>query len=215
MTISNTLTVLPQQLTSVDLCATTNIAGNYYNGTSNDGVGAMLTIADSTLFDNNSLSVNQRLLLPCQTDTTQNGIYKVTSIVDGIATLYRASDFQCAEQIKPGYFVFVSGGTLLASFIYVVYSGPYKVGFEPILFTSSNVYAFNTSIADIESTNHTFTVQGLSILMSINGSMYTYTTPSLIQSANVTADNTLEVIFTVTPGAGTIITVFMSAPYSR
>ncbi len=68
-------------LTPVRVVSTSNISGTYQNCTSNNGVGATLTIAASSLtVDSVALAVGERLLLQTQTNTNEQGIYVVNSI---------------------------------------------------------------------------------------------------------------------------------------
>ena len=100
-----------QQISSVRVARNSNLAGTYNNGPSNNGIGATLTIAASSLtIDGVAMAVNDRILLIAQTSALQNGIYYVESI-GATVVLKRAPDFQSIEQMKPGYYVPVAAGT--------------------------------------------------------------------------------------------------------
>lgn len=113
-------TVLSPWLTPVRVVSTANVAGTYYNGQNNDGVGATLTIAASSLtVDSVVLVVGDRLLLQGQTNTNEKGIYIVRSIGSTVV-LQRAFDQQSIEQIKVGQYVSVGAGSVNAGNIYSV-----------------------------------------------------------------------------------------------
>ena len=81
MTTTYSQTVLSPWLTPVRLVSTSNISGTYYNGPNNNGVGATLTVAASSLtVDSVACAVGDRLLLQVQTNTYEQGIYVVSSI---------------------------------------------------------------------------------------------------------------------------------------
>jgi hypothetical protein len=107
-------------LTPVRLASVANIAGTYFNGQLNNGVGATLTIAASSLtIDSVVCVVGDRVLLQTQTNTNEQGIYVVNSI-GATVILQRAADQQCIEQLKAGQFVSVGAGSVRAGNIYTV-----------------------------------------------------------------------------------------------
>ena len=81
MTTTVTETVFSPWLTPVRLASTSNVAGTYSNGPNNNGVGATLTIAASSLtIDSVVCVVGDRVLLHTQTNTYEHGVYVVKSI---------------------------------------------------------------------------------------------------------------------------------------
>jgi hypothetical protein len=107
-------------LTAVRLASTSNIAGTYQNGPSNNGVGATLTVAASSLtVDSVAAAVGDRLLLQTQTNTNEQGIYVVNSIGSTVV-LQRSADQQCIEQMKAGQFVSVAAGSVNAGNFYTI-----------------------------------------------------------------------------------------------
>ena len=107
-------------LTPVRLVSSSNIAGTYFNGTSNNGVGATLTIAASSLtVDSVVANVSDRILLTAQSSGFQNGIYVVNSISSTVV-LQRAADQQSIEQYKEGQYVSVGAGTALGGSAFVL-----------------------------------------------------------------------------------------------
>lgn len=107
-------------LTPVRLSSVANIAGTYSNGALNNGVGATLTIAASSLtIDSVACAVGDRVLLQTQTNTNEQGIYVVNSI-GATVVLQRSGDMQCIEQIKAGQYVSVGAGSIRAGNFYSV-----------------------------------------------------------------------------------------------
>lgn len=107
-------------LTAVRLASTSNVSGTYFNGLTNNGVGATLTIAASSLtIDSVVCNAGDRVLLEAQTNSNENGIYIVSSI-GATVVLQRAADFQNIEQIRAGQFVSVAAGTVQAGDIFTV-----------------------------------------------------------------------------------------------
>jgi hypothetical protein len=120
MTTTFSQTVLSPWLTPVRLVSIANIAGTYNNGPSNNGIGATLTIAASSLtIDSVLCAVGDRVLLQVQTNTYEQGIYIVKSIGSTVV-LERADDQQCVEQIKIGQYVSVGAGSLRAGNMYSI-----------------------------------------------------------------------------------------------
>lgn len=101
-------------LTAVRVVSASNVSGTYNNGPLNNGVGATLTIAASSLtVDSVVCAVGDRVLLSAQTNANENGIYVVNSIGSTVV-LQRSADMQSIEQIKPGFYVTVGAGTNFA-----------------------------------------------------------------------------------------------------
>jgi len=130
-----------------------NLSAVYVAGTSDSsgglGIGATLTAAvnGALTLDGILAVVNSRVIIKDQTDQKQNGVYVVTAAGAGDAkwVLTRATDFNGDGNtgvIKPGAYVFVTGGTYYANASYVVStsgtstspSGAIKVGTDVITF---------------------------------------------------------------------------------
>lgn len=123
------------QLTPCRVVATSNQAGTYFNGPSNNGVNATLTVSSLTI-DSVDLVAGDSVLLMAQTAANQNGIYFVAD-ADAMI-LQRRNDFQSAEQIQPGAFIPVAAGTLNAGSMYVVVEPlPGVVGIDDLVITAS------------------------------------------------------------------------------
>lgn len=115
---------IPQQVTSVRLVATSNLAGSYYNGILGNGIGATLTALSNGVLTVDGVNPIQsdRILLANQINTNENGIYDVTS--PGSASshwiLRRSPDYQSLEQIKLGQYFSVDAGVTLAGNMFVL-----------------------------------------------------------------------------------------------
>lgn len=134
-----------QQLTSVRFSTleTENIGGIYFNGPTNNGVGATLTAntVGPLAIDLGSPETNDSVLLIGQTNAETNGIYKV--IEPGSSTslwvLRRREDFQCIEQVRAGYYVTVEDGFNNAGSVYtIIRPVPGKFGIDPLFFKSAD-----------------------------------------------------------------------------
>jgi len=125
-------------LTPVRVAATANVAGTYSNGPSNNGVGATLTIAASSLtVDSVVVVVSDRILLSLQTNANENGIYVVNSISSTVV-LQRAADQQNIEQLHIGQYVTAGAGTVNAGAAFVVVEPlPAHFGIDGLVFASA------------------------------------------------------------------------------
>jgi hypothetical protein len=137
MTTTLGQTVFSPWLTPVRLVSTGNIAGTYYNGPSNNGVGATLTVAASSLtVDSVVAAEGDRILLQTQTNTYEQGIYIVESI-GATVVLKRAFDQQSIEQLKAGENVAVGAGSLSAGNFYTLVEPlPQEIGVDAIVYNS-------------------------------------------------------------------------------
>lgn len=124
-------------LTAVRLASTSNIAGVYFNGQTNNGVGATLTIAASSLTIDSVLCVEgDRVLLQTQTNTNETGIYLVKSI-GATVILQRAADMQNIEQIRAGQYVSVGAGSVEAGNFYTIVEPlPARFGIDALVFNA-------------------------------------------------------------------------------
>lgn len=139
-----------KQLGSVRLCASTNQSGTYYNGPTNNGVGATFTYASGALtIDSVTVNVNDYILFSGQSSAYQNGIYQciVAGATGVAAVLQRRGDFQCIEQIKGGQYVPVSAGTTLGGSIWTVVEPlPAAIG-NPVTSGANNI-VFNNAASE-------------------------------------------------------------------
>lgn len=137
MTTTRSQTVLSPWLTPVRLVSVANIVGTYNNGPNNNGVGATLTIAASSLtIDSVVAALGDRVLLQTQTNTYEQGIYIVYSIGSTVV-LQRAADQQSIEQLKAGEYVSVGAGSLRAGNFYsLVEPLPNAIGVDAFVFNA-------------------------------------------------------------------------------
>jgi len=158
MTTRFSQTVFSPWLTPVRLVSTSNISGTYYNGQNNNGVGATLTVAASSLtVDSVVVQVGDRLLLQTQTNTYEQGIYVVKSI-DTTVVLERADDQQSVEQLKAGEYVAVGAGSVNSGNFYTLVEPlPQFIGVDAIVF-NADPSAGGTSFSGGASTANTLAV---------------------------------------------------------
>lgn len=102
---------------------------------------ATSNVADLTAFtvanDGITLAAGDRVLLPSQTTSSQNGIYVVGTVAVGAAPLTRATDFDdsLTAEFQPGVVVQVQEGTVGAGTRWLAYTaGPYTIGTTLIRF---------------------------------------------------------------------------------
>jgi len=140
---------------------TTNLNAIYSNGTS--GVGATLTNAGTQAAfttDGTTPSLNDRILVKNQTDTTHNGIYTLTTVGSGSTNwvLTRATDFDTPSEIAGGDFTFVDNGTTLANTGWVNVDEVTTIGTDPIVFqqfSGAGTYTASNGVL-LTGTNFTF-----------------------------------------------------------
>lgn len=196
MTTSLGQTVLSPWLTPVRLASIANISGTYYNGPSNDGVGATLTIAASSLtVDSVAAAVGDRILLQTQTNTYEQGIYIVESIGSTVV-LKRAFDMQNIAQMKPGLYVAVGAGSLRAGNFYTMVEPiPSVLGVDAVVFNS------DPSGAGVTFSGAASTANALAVFSDTAGNIKAAsTTTTLGQSLSVTGSVTASTSITATGG---------------
>ena len=187
-----------QQISSVRLCSASNIAGTYYNGPSNNGIDATLTLAASTLtIDGVACANGDRVLLLVQTSTFQQGIYEVSGVGSAVV-LTRAYDFQSAAQMVPGYYVPVSAGTTYGGACFTLVEPQVQVvGVDAISFTDNSSNPTSVTLSNT----------GLKILNPA-GTFTTTITPNTAITAN-------RVFTLALPDAATTLTMTGSASLNQ
>lgn len=140
MGISQSQTVLYNVITPVRLVSTSNVAGTYANGPANNGVGATLTVAASSLtIDSVAVAVGDRVLLQNQTSPYQNGIY-IVKLITSTVLLQRTDDQQTIEQMKAGQFTIVGAGTVNQGAAFALVEPlPQVIGVDSILWVATSV----------------------------------------------------------------------------
>lgn len=207
MTTTITQTVLSPWLTPVRLVSTANIAGAYSNGPNNNGVGATLTIAASSLtVDSVVAVVGDRILLQTQTNTNETGIYVVKSIGSTVV-LERADDQQCIEQLKAGQYVSVGAGSVNAGNIYSV------VEPLPAIFgISALVISADPSAGGVAFSGGASTANALAVFSNTSGDIKAAsTTTTLGQALSVTG--ALSATGAITSSAGDITAGASGVPH--
>ncbi len=194
-------------LTPVRLVSTSNVAGTYFNGTSNNGVGATLTIAASSLtVDSVVAVVSDRILLTAQTALNQNGIYVVNSIGSTVV-LQRSADQQSIEQYKAGQYVTAAAGTANGGTAYVMV--------EPlpaILGINDLVWASQVAAGAVSFSGGASTANALVVFSDAAGNIKAQTTASTlgfgltISTGNFAVSaGTITSSGTITTSAGNIV----------
>jgi len=147
---------------SVRVATTANIASTYNNGTS--GVGATIT-ADANgaiSIDDVSPTTGNRILVKNQTDTTENGIYTVTTVGDGSNpfVLTRAIDNDSSADMTGGVFCFVEEGTVSADagFVLSNVTGSATLGTTGLGFTQFSGAGSVTAGAGLGKTGNTLSI---------------------------------------------------------
>lgn len=173
------------------VCSTTdNLDATYSNGVS--GVGATLTMNAVGVFtaDGVTPTINQRILVPFQTNEAQNGIYQLSTVGNGstAAILTRVTDYDTSAEITAGSMVAVkAGGEEYGGTVWVETSTVATIGTDAITFQllsqPSNTFvtlATNQAITGIK----TFTNGTLKLGGSVSG----YT---LLEAAGVAGATTI------------------------
>jgi hypothetical protein len=118
---------------SVRVASTANLASSYNNSS-----GTLTASSNGAIsIDGVTLVLNDRVLVKDQTDATENGFYKVTTVGSGSAAfvLTRTPDANEASEITGGAFTFVEEGTNNADNGYVAtHNGTPTLGTDDITF---------------------------------------------------------------------------------
>ncbi len=175
MTTKITETVFSPWLTPVRVVSTSNVVGTYYNGPNNNGVGATLTVAASSLtIDSVLLNVGDRVLLQTQSTTYQQGIYIVVSIGSTVV-LQRADDQQNIEQLKAGEYVAVGAGSVNAGNFYTLIEPiPQTIGVDAF------VFAADPSAGGVSFSGGPSTANALAVFSDTSGNLKPQTTTSTL-----------------------------------
>lgn len=196
MTTTYSQTVFSPWLTPVRLASTSNIAGTYSNGPANDGVGATLTVAASSLtVDSVVVEVGDRILLQTQTNTYEQGIYVVKTISSTVV-LERAEDQQSREQMKKGQYVSVGAGSTHAGNFYTLIEPlPNNLGVDAVVWNS------DPSAGSVTFSGPASTANALAVFSDTAGNIKAAsTTTTLGQSLSVTGSVTASTSITATAG---------------
>jgi len=205
MTTTFSQTVISPWLTPVRLASTSNIAGTYYNGPANNGVGATLTIAASSLtVDSVVAAVGDRILLQTQTNTYEQGIYVVTSIASTVV-LTRSEDMQSIEQLKAGFYVAVGAGSVSAGNFYTLVEPlPQRLGIDAMVFNA------DPSAGGVSFSGPASTANALAVFSDTSGNLKAASTNTTLgQPLAVTG--ALSSTTTVTSGTSMSATTSMTA----
>jgi hypothetical protein len=222
-------------LSPVRVVATANQTGTYFNGNTNNGVGASFTYATGALtIDSIAVVAGDSVLLIGQTSGFQNGIYicTVTGATGVAAVLVRRADYQNIEQLRLGQYVSVSAGTVSAGAVYTLiepmpaaFGNPITAGANNINFATitapgsslylqaannlSDVASAPTSLANLGVHSAKFTNAGGSATTTVTDARISATSVLLAQwQSSANAVN----IQKVTPGAGSFTVLSSGDP---
>jgi len=196
MTTTLSQTVFSPWLTPVRLVSTSNISGTYYNGPNNNGVGATLTVAASSLtIDSVLCAVGDRVLLHTQTNTYEQGVYIVYSIGSTVV-LKRAADQQSLEQLKAGENVAVGAGSVNAGNFYTLVEPlPSSLGINALVFNA------DPSAGGVSFSGGASTANALPVFSDASGNIKAATTTvTLGQALSITGALTASGAITSTAG---------------
>lgn len=207
MTTTLSQTVFSPWLTPVRLVSVANISGTYYNGESNNGVGATFTIAASSLtIDSVVAEVGDRILLQTQTNTFEQGIYVVDSIASTVV-LVRADDQQTVEQMKAGQYVSVGAGSIRAGNFYsLVEPIPNFIGVDAITFNA------DPSAGGVTFSGGASTANALPVFSDTAGNIKAATTASTFGQALTVAGALASTAGPITSGSSGDAGSFISFP---
>jgi cytoskeletal protein CcmA (bactofilin family) len=153
----------------------------YDNGTS--GVGATL-VTDGlyTVIDGvNIATTGTRILVKDEANSAHNGIYVYTDST----TLTRADDYDTAQEIQAGDFVFASGGTIYAATGWVQINTVTTVGTDPITwdqfsgagtFTAGQGLTLTGTVFSVNTDGVTTEIAGGNVVVKANA---IFTTPNI------------------------------------
>ena len=199
MTTTFSQTVFSPWLTPVRLASVANIAGTYNNGPSNNGVGATLTIAASSLtIDSVVCAVGDRVLLQTQTNTYEQGIYVVRSIASTVV-LERADDQQNIGQMKAGEYVAVGAGSIRAGNFYTLVEPlPQFIGVDAIVFNA------DPSAGGVSFSGGASTANALAVFSDTAGNIKAATTTTTLGQA-LAVTGAISATTSITSLSGSVI----------
>jgi len=205
-----------KQLGVVRLVSNSNQSGTYFNGPTNNGVGATFTYATGALtIDSVTVNLNDYILFAGQTLGYQNGIYQciVAGATGVAAVLQRRGDFQCIEQIRGGQYCPVVAGTVYGGAMFTVVepfpaaigvpvvSGANNINFATITAASSSLYLqIANNLSDLQS------VPAALLNLGIGPTVVNYTTVA-ITAAQFNGMYAAPKLLIAAPGANKLILV--------
>ena len=224
-----------KQLGAVRVVASSNQTVTYFNGQTNNGVGATVTYATGALtIDSVAINLNDYVLLAGQTAAYENGIYQciVVGATGVAAVLQRRGDFQCIEQIKGAQYVPVAAGAVFGGSMWVVIeplpaaignpvvSGANNINFATITAAGSTLYLqVANNLSDVASATTSLANLGVHSAKFTNagGSATTTITDARISAASVIVGNwqasaNAVTVEKVTPGAGSFTVLSSGDP---
>lgn len=173
---------------SVKAATTANLGATYDNaaGTLTGSANGAITL------DGVTLAQNDRVLVKNQTDATENGIYKVTTVgVDGVSAfvLTRAPDADTAAEMTGGTFFFVEQGTAHADAGFVAtHNGTPTLGTDDVTFEQFSGAGQITAGSGLEKSGSTLNVTVDDTTIEVNGSDEVALKDSAVTNAKVASN---------------------------
>lgn len=206
---------------------TGNLTATYYNGPSNDGVGATLTNAGTQAAfapDGPTAQIGDRILIYNQTNAFENGVYEVTDVGSGSTNwvLQRTTDadsygLKDPNALGEGDAFFVSAGNTGAGETYVCNTtGTITFGTTNITFvqvSTSQVYQAGTGLNLSPST--TFNISNTGVTAATYGSASSVPAIAVNAQGQITsATNTAIAINGNQITSGTVGSSYISGSYT-
>jgi len=144
-------------LSPARVVAITNQSGTYFNGQTNNGVGATFTYATGVLtIDSVDVVEGDSVVFVAQTNGNENGVYICTQEgATGVsAILQRRADMQNIEQLLLGQYISVAAGTVNAGAMYAIVEPlPAHFGIDDLLFNAMITSGLGTASTKAASDN--------------------------------------------------------------
>lgn len=217
MATSSTLIVQSQELNPVRVATDTNLAGLYYNGESNNGIGATLIYSFAPpplVIDSVTLKIGDRILLTNQTNAYENGIYDLVAEDELTTTLRRADDFNSPLNMTPTHTIKTQDGSVHKGISWIVTApGVNQVGVDGITFQrgGAGVKAGLTDVFGGGGAGNFFTAIGVVTGDIVVVSFVSKTNDVTLDSVAV-SDDTLNVTFSADPGPNTQLSFIAVTP---
>ncbi len=190
-------------LTAVRVVDTSDLAGTYFNGQTNNGVGATLTVTatGALTIDSVVLENGDSVLLAAQTNGWENGIYIVSNPgATGIQpVLTRRADQQNIEQIRAGQYVSVAAGSVEAGNFYTIVEPlPAQFGIDALVINS------DPSAGGVSFSGGASTANAIPVFSNTSGDIKAANAAPVTLGQNLSVTGTVTASGAITSTAGNI-----------
>lgn len=190
-------------LTAVRVVDTSNLAGTYFNGQTNNGVGATLTVTSTgaLTIDSVVLANGDSVLLSAQTNGWENGIYIVSNPgATGIQpVLTRRADQQNIEQIRAGQYVSVAAGSVEAGNFYTIVEPlPAQFGIDALVINA------DPSAGGVSFSGGASTADAIAVFSNTSGDIKAADTAPVTLGQNLAVTGTVTASGAIASTAGNI-----------